>query len=249
MNAVDAIEFIETPTNSRGVYDRMPAMTISTRTMAVSLSLGVFLLVGPAGLSTSAQAPKPSVPIFDGKTLTGWHKPQGVPAEYRGGKWEVIDGALVGDQDPPGRGGFLVTDKIYRDYIIEFDISLDEPADSGVFLRMGEDGKNHQLTLDNDHSKKFGDVYLSWGRGTVHEAPEGKKHFRQGAWNTVKIQIQGEPARIQFWLNGVAITDFQHTAESTSGVPKEGRIGLQIHAGNWSGGSKVRYRNIRLTEL
>ena len=49
--------------------------------MAVSLSLGVFLLVGPAGLSTSAQAPKPSVPIFDGKTLTGWHKPQGVPAE------------------------------------------------------------------------------------------------------------------------------------------------------------------------
>ena len=145
-----------------------------------------------------------SVAVFDGKTLGGWHKPQGVPVDYRGGKWDVIDGTLVGDQDPPGMGGFLVTDKIYRDYIIEFDVNLDEPADSGVFLRMGEDGKNHQLTLDNDQNKKFGDVYLSWGRGTVHEAPEGKKHFRQGAWNTVKIQIQGEPARIQFWLNGVA---------------------------------------------
>ena len=187
-------------------------MIIHTTTMAASLCFGALLLVGPAALHTSAQAPKPSVAIFDGKTLSGWHKPQGVPADYRGGTWDVIDGSLVGDQDPPGMGGFLATDKIYRDYIIEFDVSLDEPADSGVFLRMGEDGKNHQLTLDNDQSKRFGDVYLSWGRGTVHEAPEGKKHFRQGAWNTVKIQIQGEPARIQFWLNGVAVTDFQHTA-------------------------------------
>ena len=228
----------------------MAAMTITTTTMAASLGLVALLLVGPAALHTSAQAPKPSVAIFDGKTLGGWHKPQGVPVDYRGGKWDVIDGTLVGNQDPPGMGGFLVTDKIYRDYIIEFDVNLDEPADSGVFLRMGEDGKNHQLTLDNDKSKKFGDVYLSWGRGTVHEAPEGKKHFRQGAWNTVKIQIQGEPARIRFWLNGVAITDFQHTAETTSGVPTEGRIGLQIHAGkDWSSGSKVRYRNIRVTEL
>ena len=224
-------------------------MTITTTTVA-SLGLATaLLLAGPSALPTSAQAPKPSVSIFDGKTLSGWHKPQGVPAEYRGGKWEIIDGTLVGDQDPPGMGGFLVTDKIYRDYIIEFDVNLDEPADSGVFLRMGEDGKNHQLTLDNDQSKKFGDVYLSWGRGTVHEAPEGKKHFRQGAWNTVKIQIQGEPARIQFWLNGVAITDFQHTAETTSGVPKEGRIGLQIHDGGDKSSGKVRYRNIRVTEL
>ena len=146
------------------------------------------MLIDPA----SAQAPKPSVAIFDGKTLSGWHKPQGVPADYRGGKWDVVDGTLVGDQDPPGMGGLLGTDRIYHDYIIELDVSLDKPADSGVFLRMGEDGKNHQLTLDNDQSKKFGDVYLSWGRGTVHEAPESKKHFRQGAWNTVKIQIQGE---------------------------------------------------------
>ena len=223
-------------------------MTIRTTT-AASFGLGALLLVGPAARPTSAQAPKQSVSIFDGKTLSGWHKPQGVPADYRGGKWEVIDGTLVGDQDPPGMGGFLVTDKIYRDYVIEFDVNLDEPADSGVFLRMGEDGKNHQLTLDNDQSKKFGDVYLSWGRETVHEAPEGKKHFRQGAWNTVKIQIQGEPARIQFWLNGVAITDFQHTAETTSGVPKQGRIGLQIHDGKDSSYGKVRYRNIRVTEL
>ena len=236
-------------TGGREACDTMAAMTTGTTTIAASLGVAVLLAAGLSALQPPARGQKAAVAIFDGQTLSGWHKPTGVPPEYRGGKWEVVDGTLVGEQDPPGMGGFLVTDKVYRDFIIEFDIKLDEPADSGVFMRMGDDGKNHQLTLDNDQSKKFGDVYLSWGRGTVHEAPEGKKHFRQGEWNAVRIQIQGEPARIQFWLNGVAITDFQHTAETTSGVPKEGRIGLQIHDGGDNSYGKVRYRNIRVTEL
>jgi hypothetical protein len=223
-------------------------MTVNLRSIAAWLGGGAFLLVG-----STLVVPRPvlaqGVSLFNGKTLTGWHKPTGVPEEYRGSKWEVVGGVLIGDQDPPGMGGFLVTDKVYRDFIIECDVNLDDPADSGIFLRMGEDGRNHQLTLDNGHDKKFGDVYLSWGVGTVHEAPHGKDHYRQGAWNSVKIQIQGEPARIQFWLNGVKVTDFQHTTATTKDVPKEGQIGLQIHAGQWSSGSKVRYRNIRLTEL
>jgi hypothetical protein len=209
----------------------------------------VMILVG--GLAAPAGAtPAEGVALFNGRNLDGWHKPMGVPEDYRGGKWVVVDGVLLGDQDPPGKGGFLATDGIYRDYVIEFEVELDEPADSGVFLRMGEDGKNHQVTLDNDKDKKFGWIYLSWGKGTVHESPEGLKHFRQGEWNAVKIQIEGEPARIQVWLNGVQVTDFQHTVGTTEGVPKEGRIGLQIHAGkDWSEGSRVRFRNIRLTEL
>ena len=30
-----------------------------------------------------------------------------------GGKWVVRDGLLVGDQGPPGKGGFLITDGRY----------------------------------------------------------------------------------------------------------------------------------------
>lgn len=223
---------------------------MTKHTSAMSFGLAAVLLLGPVSSPTSGQAPTTSVVLFDGRTLDGWHKAQDVPEDYRGGTWEVVDGVLVGDQDPPGMGGFLVTDKVYRDFVIEFEVNLDEPADSGVFLRMGKGGTSQQLTLDNDQSKKFGDVYLPWGRGTVHEAPAGKQHYRQGAWNAVRIQIQGQPARIQFWLNGVKVTDFTHTAETSSGLPPEGHIGLQIHAGkDWSTGSKVRFRNLRLTEL
>ena len=127
--------------------------------------LGLVVVLG-MGLSVPAAGGSPAegVSLFNGKDLDGWHKPMGVHEDYRGGKWEVVDGVLLGDQDPPGKGGFLVTDGIYRDYVIEFDVKLDDPADSGVFLRMGEDGKNHQVTLDNDESKKFGWIYLSWGK-------------------------------------------------------------------------------------
>jgi hypothetical protein len=225
-------------------------MRYRAKNLAVLLAMAIALVTAPSAIPGGSAGPGESVPLFNGENLDGWHRPMGVPEDYRGGKWEVVDGVLLGDQDPPGKGGFLATDKIYRDYVIEFEVKLDEPADSGVFLRMGEDGKNHQVTLDNDKNKKFGWIYLSWLRGTVHESPEGLKHFRQGEWNSVKIRIEGEPARIQVWLNGAHITDFQHTAETTEGVPKEGRIGLQIHAGaDWSEGSKVRFRNIRLTEL
>ncbi|MBA2354387.1 MAG: hypothetical protein H0V80_06930 [Acidobacteria bacterium] len=44
-------------------------MAIRPMTMAASLGLGSLLLIGPAAPHTSAQAPKPKVTIFDGKTL------------------------------------------------------------------------------------------------------------------------------------------------------------------------------------
>jgi hypothetical protein len=63
-------------------------------------------------------------------------------------------------------------------------------------------------------------------------------------------RIEGEPARIQVWLNGAQVPDCRHTEETTEGVPKQGRIELQIHAGaDWNEGSRVRFRNTRLIEL
>lgn len=190
------------------------------------------------------------VSLYNGENLDGWHRHETVPDSDVGGKWEVIDGVIAGDQDPPGRGGFLVTDGKYKDFVVEMEINLDYPTDSGVFLRMGEDGKSHQVTLDNVEDGDFGAIYLPWTQGSVQENPEGETHYKQGEWNKVRVQIQGEPAHIQFWLNDVPVTDFQHTVESTAGVPAEGYLGIQIHPGErWKEGNKVRFRNIRIKEL
>ena len=53
-------------------------------------------------------------PIFDGKTLTGWKVSaktghSGASKNKSGGKWEVVDGAIVGSQDIPGNGGIIIT--------------------------------------------------------------------------------------------------------------------------------------------
>jgi hypothetical protein len=197
---------------------------------------------------------KDFVSLFDGKTLNGWWKHTGVPKFHVGGKWEVIDGVIVADQDPPGHGGFLATKKKYKDFDIRLEVKMDYPSDSGVFCRMGEDGKSHQVTLDNRPEGQFGRIYLPWTHNSVHDNPDGIKAFKQKQWNDVKVRIEGEPSRIRFWLNGKLVTDFQHTKETTSGVPEEGYIGLQVHPAvpthiNWKEGNRIRYRNIRIKEL
>lgn len=194
------------------------------------------------------------VSLFDGKTLDGWWLHTGVPKFHVGGKWQVVDGALVGQQHPPGKGGFLATKEKYGDYIIRLEVNMDLPSDSGVFLRMGDDGKSHQVTLDNRPDGQFGGIYLPWTQARVHESPDGVRSFKQNAWNDVQIHIEGEPARIRFWLNGDLVTDFQHTEETTKGVPPSGYIGLQVHPTvenmkHFEAGNQVRYRNVRIRPI
>lgn len=191
-----------------------------------------------------------TISLFDGETLTGWHRHEGLPEDQVGGKWEVVDGAIVGDQDPPGHGGFLVTENTYGDYILTLETNLDYPVDSGIFLRVGEDGKSHQITLDYRPNGSIGSVYLPWTQGMVYENTEGMDKFKAEEWNEMKIQIEGEPAHIQVWLNGEILTDYQHTDSTTMGVPREGYIGLQVHPGeSYEMGKKVRFRNIQIQPL
>ena len=190
------------------------------------------------------------VSIFDGKTLEGWKRHDGLPEDNIGGRWQVIDGAIAGDQDPPGRGGLFITTRKYRDYILRLEVNIDYPVDSGIFLRVGETGKSHQVTLDNREGGQIGSIYLPWTQGMVKENHEGEEHFTSSEWQDVEIRIEGEPARIQFRLNGHLVTDFQHTEETTKGNPMEGYIALQVHpGGDWIDGNKARFRNIRIKEL
>ena len=188
--------------------------------------------------------------LFDGETLEGWHRHENLPGDLVGGKWEVEDGAIVGDQDPPGHGGFLVTDEKYSDYVLTLETKLDYPVDSGIFLRVGETGKSHQVTLDYRPGGTIGAVYMAYLKGFVEKSPRGREVFKKNAWNDMKVRIEGEPAHIQVWLNGEKITDFQHTEETSEGAPSTGYIGLQVHPGeSYEAGNKVRFRDIEINPL
>ena len=68
------------------------------------------------------------------------------------------------------------------------------------------------------------------------------------------IRMEGNPARIRVWLNGRLLTDFQHTQETSKGLPAAGGIAFQIHPDIpqwpvWKEGAAVKYRNVRIKEL
>jgi len=194
------------------------------------------------------------VSLFDGETMNGWRPHLGVPKAHIGGKWEVRDGMLIGDQDENQGGGFLITDGKYENFILRFDLYQDYPTDTGIFVRMQEDGKSHQITFDNRPEGQIGSIYLPWTQRRVHDNLDGAKFFQQGAWNHVELRVEGEPSRIQLFINDAKVTDFQHTAATTKGVGTKGHIGLQVHPKtpgiiHWKAGNTIRYRNIRIKPL
>lgn len=215
-----------------------------------SLSFAIALLL----VGCAAPSKEKTISLFDGKTLRGWHPHNNVPAPHVGGKWSVVDGVIVGEQEPPGSGGILVTDQKFKDFILELELKQDYPTDTGIFLRVGDDGKSHQVSFDNRPRGEFGALYLPWTQGMVLKNPNGVRYFKQGEWNKVEVRMEGEPARIQCILNGHTITDFQHTETSTRGVPTSGSIGIQVHPNVpklviWEPGNKVQFRNIRIKPL
>ncbi len=237
----------------------VPTMTLIDNEKAKALDCGILALQLHAGPPMAVRfrsirlkrfAPEGGESLFDGQTLTGWKRHDGLPDHGVNGKWYVEDGAIVGMQDPPGQGGFLTTYRTFKDFEFECETQVDWPFDSGIFLRVGPHGKSHQVTIDYREGGDIGGIYCPWTQGFVHRSPDGMKHFKKGAWNHLKISCQGEPARIQVWVNGTQVTDYQHTAASTQGIPPEGTLCLQVHPGGEGyDQSKARFRKLRIREL
>ena len=98
-----------------------------------------FLIVSVA--SASAQDSKP-VPLFNGKDLSGW----------KGAPYEVRDGVLI------SKGKNLITEKQYRNYILEFDFLLPPRGNNGLGIHYpgtgGPSSSGMELQfLDNSHPK------------------------------------------------------------------------------------------------
>src|SRR5947207_11837820 len=100
-----------------------------------SRSVGFIRFVGfQAALSTANLLAQPTpdgfVPIFDGKTLQGWHASaqtghSSASKHQTGGRWVVENGAITGSQDIPGNGGILITDRKFGDYEIVLEMNND----------------------------------------------------------------------------------------------------------------------------
>ena len=89
--------------------------------------LVLFVLISNA--SASGNQPGKPLPLFNGKDLTGWKQLNGKA------KYEVNNGEIVGTTVQGEPNSFLVTEKDYGDFILEIELKVDSPMNSGIQIR------------------------------------------------------------------------------------------------------------------
>jgi hypothetical protein len=179
-------------------------------------------------------------PIFNGKDLSGWQ--DATDNKF----WHVENGILVGQSDPAKKGNYLLTEKSYGDFVIEFDVRwksgpMPRGLDTGLDMRKPriqlQLGVSGSLLVDMTGS------FYTGGKPAYPEAGQAKEFKKlmkpEGEWNTFRIEAKGD--HFACWINGTKASEYTD-AKFSGAAP----LGLQIHPGV---DMKVEYRNIRLAEL
>ncbi len=171
--------------------------------------------------------------------------------------WEVRDGILHGGKN---RGTWLLSEREYGDFIIEFDFKLGELGNSGLALRtpLAGDPAFDALELQMADFRYNTAAQPSELTGGIYRAIAPLKQvYRPSEWNSYRVELRGP--FIKAWLNGELIQDVnldEATAEvkrhdGTDAVPlnrrpRRGHIGFQELGRD---GTQVMIRNARLAEL
>jgi hypothetical protein len=160
-------------------------------------------------------------PLFDGKTLKGWHI-EGA------GSWRIENGALIGTHAASdNRFGHLVSDSAYRDFTFRYRWKLVK-GNSGLFYHSTEGGSagmiGPQVEMDGAYP---GGIYATniypWGWVVQPKSEDVPKWFRPNDWNLVTVTAQG--AKVTVAYNGL------RTAETSDPrLPAQGYFGFQVHA-------------------
>jgi hypothetical protein len=154
------------------------------------LCFGGALLAG-AALPALGQAPPATSdgfrPLFDGVSLNGWKRQPRTLAQPSLGKWTVEDGAIIGAQETPGVGAYLVTEETFEDFELQIEARPDWPADTGVLVRTVPQGNiGLQVLIDHRPHGGIGGYYGN-GLGAIH------------AWDygfTAELDNQGHVVRL-----------------------------------------------------
>ena len=210
------------------------------------------------------------ISIFNGKNLSGWTQ--------KGGKAQdtVKDGEIVGTAVPSTPNSVLCTQKIYGDFVLEYEYKCDNRLNSGVQIRSNAYDEEVIKKLDNGKIKKFpaGRVHgyqveidpnkpsRMWSAGIYDEGRRGWLYpglrggdgpaFTKAGQKIYKpdkwnkVRVECRGDSIKTWLNGAARADFK------DGLTAKGFIGLQVHGIGGKKdlvGAQVQWRNLRLKEL
>ncbi len=187
------------------------------------LSLRCFAVTSLALLSSvsSSFAQVAWKPLWDGKTLAGWHV-------IGKGEWKVEDGMIVGrHKATEEEHGHLVTDADYDDFTVRVKYKTVN-GNSGVYFRIEEKGSSgvSGFQAEIDPQNDVGGLYETNGRSWVSQPKREQVStwFKPGAWNEMTISAQG--TKIVVTVNGKVTAEIDDPQGR-----RKGRIALQLHGG------------------
>lgn len=171
--------------------------------------------------------------------------------------WVVREGVL---HSPSQRGTWLVSERQYQDFILEFDVKLTERGNSGIALRAPRrgdpafDGLELQIA-DLRYNPKAKDSELTGG---IYRAiAPSKQVYRPTEWNSFRIELRGTHLKVT--INGEVVQDvdlsrYDQPVQRHDGTdappikdrPRKGHIGFQHLSRN---NEPVAFRNVRIREL
>lgn len=208
-------------------------------------------------------------PLFNGENFDGWQQAGG-EAKYR-----IEDGVIIGESVANTPNSFLCTQRLYRNFVLEYDYKCDPLLNSGVQIRSNvyaietivmNDGKQkkipagrvhgYQVEIDPNKPSRMwsAGIYDEGRRGWLYPGARGgdAEAFTKQGQATFKpgewnsVRVECNGDRIRTWLNGEPRADFEDDM-----TPK-GLIALQVHGvGNHPDavGKTVMWRNLRIKEL
>lgn len=183
--------------------------------------------------------------LTNGKDLSNWET-------YGGEAPYTLEGkTITGTAIVKTPNTFLCTERTYGDYILELEFYDDAPLNSGLMLRgqwrHQDDIRRiygYQMEIDPSERGYTGGIYDEARRGwiyPVHYNETARTAYRQGSWNTARVEAIGN--EIRTYING------QSVANLIDDVDAEGLICLQVHSIQEElAGKTVRWRNIRIKE-
>ena len=193
-----------------------------------NIILSSFILAILVSFTACTEAKKDNTPwvnLFDGNSLDGW--------SITGGEatYNIVDGVVTGTSTLNTPNTFLISDKMYGDFILELDYKVDFKLNSGIQIRSHSlpsyrDGIVHGYQIEIDPSER------AWSAGiydekrrkwlhTLSNNPAAQKAFKQNDWNNYRIEAIGDT--IKTWINGVP------AAYLIDDMDASGFFGFQVH--------------------
>lgn len=195
----------------------------------------------PMHPARAKRAPKPAnrlgTPLFDGKTLKGWH-PRDPDKQV---SWAVDNGNLVALSR--GNSCDLVSDETFQEFELHLEFYLGRGANSGVFLK-----GLYEIQLYDDTSRAANPG--EWCGALWKQTPPKRRAFLgPGTWNVLDVRLANRQVTVQ--LNGQLVLEnvplkgatHRDTLRISEDQPGPIMLQRQLTA------SEVRFRNIRVRRL